>query len=597
MRALRPLTFAALVALILDTPGVAQISPADAAAAVEASTSDKSPGAFLIGGNEGSWSLVSDGKDSRLIARLGWQSVSGEVALGIESSASLQEEAPETEFLNLDGLASGDTSVTGQISFRRFFERRRETLLEGGELAHGVDQGDTRASSEGMLLSVCEQVNLAIEKQIREERGDAEPLHGGTCTLEALENVGGTWSTEADKVTIDSQAWACNELAKLNPDIVLTLPNASLKGLNAPETRFGKTGDCTDKTFIEAAERERAQRESSSEVVDIKAKAEVAKKERASLLDRIAANDAAFAAASDATQREKLARERLDLEPLVGVQERIIAEGESLLESHLPKLIMKPAEVLAAKRAELLGAACRRYNEPDRSAELVLIGFDQGCELGRIEKAITGLSDPRVRDRLRWAVVANLPAAVWAVTLRAGMDNKDFKFVDAAALPNFATFDELTAGVKSESDIDSLFGVAATLQHGVNFLRIGYDLRNVHNGGTPAEACAPAGLGSTVQRCTSVILGQPKGSEENVATIEYRRLLTSRLGLSGKAFFLHEAVRNNKVVSSEWEGRLTLYFLAHATRGLNGGVDIAYDTVVEDVRARLFIGQSFNLFD
>lgn len=573
MRILLHPTFTALLALGLGVPGAAQsqLALGEAATALKASTSDKSPGALLIAGDEGSWSLVSDGKDSRVIARIGWQSNSGVFAAGIESSAKLQKDSPETDLLNLEGFAGGDASVSGQVSFRGFFDR-----------------------PGGKLLSACEQINLALERQIREERdGIAEPLRGEACTVAALQDVGGTWASEADKVLLDAQAWACGELAKLNPNIVLTLPNTPLQGRRPddPKTRFGKTGDCTDEAFIEAAGKERERREAEA-----KAKAEAAKKERADLLDRIAANDAAFAETSDLKRREKLAQERSELAALLAAQEQIIAGSEGALED-LPKLLRKPAETLAAKKAELLAAVCKRLNEPDRSAELILVGNDQGCELGRIEKSIASLSDPRVRDRLRWKVVANLPAAVWAVTFRGGIDNKSFKFVDPDALPGFTTFEQLENGVQSETEHDSLFGIAGTLQLGANFWRLGYDQKDVHSGGDPTDACVPAAAGSSVQRCINVIHGKPKKAEENIAAVEYRRLLTSRLGLSTRAFFLDKAVRKNEPVSGEWEGHLVLYFLTHATNGLNGGIDIAYDTHFKDTVARLFIGQSFNLFE
>jgi hypothetical protein len=183
------------------------------------------------------------------------------------------------------------------------------------------------------------------------------------------------------------------------------------------------------------------------------------------------------------------------------------------------------------------------------------------------------------------------------LTFRGGTANKGFKFVDPDALPGFTTFEQLENGVQSETEHDSLFGVAGTLQHGANFWRLGYDRKNVHSGGDPADACVPAAAGSSVQRCVSVVLGKPKRVEENVAAIEYRRLVTSRFGLSARALFLDEAVRQNKSVSDEWEGHLVLYFLTHATRGLNGGIDIAYDSFSKNPVARLFIGQSFNLFE
>ncbi len=577
MRTVRHLTFIALLALGLAAPRAAQSQPTSGeAAAIEASTSDKSPGAVLIAGNEGSWNLVSDGKDSRVVAKIGWQSLSGGLAFGIESSASVQKGSPDTELLNLEGLAGGDASVSGQVSFRGFRPRPAERLR-----------------------GVCGQINLAVERQIRLDRGNlfATPLRGDACTVEALQGVGGTWATEADKVESGALAWACSELAKLNPDIVLTPPNAPLQGKDAPNLRFGKTGDCTRNDFIKAAKKERAQRKCNAKLIAAKKARKDATSERTKLLDKIAANEAAFAGASDPTERKRLAAEHLQLAAQVANQDEIIAKSKATIEKALPDLLTAPEKMLDAKKAELLAAACKRFNEPDRSAELTLGGFDSGCELGRIEKSIASLNDRKERDRLRRAVVANLPAAVWAVTFRGGIDNKGFKFVDPDALPGFTTFEQLEKGVQSETDHDSLFGIAGTLQHGANFWRLGYDRKNVHQGGDPADACVPAAAGSSVQRCVSVVLGKPKRVEENVAAIEYRRLVTSQLGLSIRALFLDEAVRKSKPVSDEWEGHLVLYFLTHATQGLNGGIDIAYDSLSNDTVARLFIGQSFNLFE
>jgi hypothetical protein len=575
MRTIRNLTFSTLLALGLATPPAAHSQLAlGNAEAIKASTSDKSPGAILIPGNEGSWSLVSDGKDSRVVAKLGWLSPAGAFAFGIESSANVQKGSPDTELLNLDGLTGGDSSVSGQFSYRRFGPRVRANLR-----------------------GVCDQVNLAVEQQIRDERDGQGPFRGNTCTVQALVAAGGPWATEADKVESGAVAWACDELTKLNPDVVLTLPNAPLVVRHMTLPRFGKTGDCTPDAFANAALAERTRRESTPEFLALQNRAQVARNERTVLLGKIATNEAAFAAATDPTERTRLTAERLLLAALVTDQDKIIAKSESAIEKALPKLLTEPKETLQAKMDELLAAACKRFNEPDRSTELVLVGFDPGCKLGRIEKSIASLSDPRERDRLRLAVVANLPARVWAVTFRGGIDKKGFKFVDPDALPGYTSFEQLEEGVQSETEHDSLVGVAGTLQDGANFWRLGYDRKNVHQGGDPADTCVPAAAGSTVQRCTSVVLGRPKGADEEVATIEYRRLVTSKLGLSVKGLYLIEAVRKNKPVSDEWEGHLVLYFLTHTTNGLNGGIDVAYDSLAKEAGIRLFIGQSFSLFD
>lgn len=558
---------------------------AEAAPAVEAATSDKSPTALLIPGNEGSLSLVSDGKDSRAIAKLGWQSLSGSFAVGIESSASIQKGSPDTTLLNLDGLAGGDASVSGQASYRHPFRR------PGGD-----------------LVKVCKKINLALEQQIRLDRGGlfAEPLRGEACTVDALRNTG--FALDADKVEIDALTWACGELAKLNPEIALTLPNVPLEGRNAPPRRFGSTGDCTSDGFIKAVKAEKRRRKRSPDFGAAQRDVQKAKDHRAELLEEIAANEAAFAGATGPTERRRLASKRQKLAELVAEQDKIIAENESKLKAMVPELLTtklalvdgekRPVSVaLEKKKAELLTALCKRFNEPDRSAEIILEGFTQGCELGRIEKSIASLSDPKERNRLRWAVVDNLPVGFWGLTLRGGLDNKGFEFIDPGALTGFTTFEELKGGVQSETEHDSLLGVAWTLQHGANFWRLGYDFKNVHQGGEAADVCIPAAVGSSVQRCVNVVLGKPKRVDENVATAEYRRLVTSRFGISARALFLDEAVRKNKPVSDEWEGHLALYFLAHPTNGLNGGLDVAYDSLSKDTTARLFIGQSFNLFE
>ncbi|HSG41437.1 MAG TPA: hypothetical protein VLE27_17480, partial [Thermoanaerobaculia bacterium] len=330
-----------------------------------------------------------------MVAKIGWQSLTGKVALGIESSASIQKNSPETVLLNLQGLAGGDTSISGQFSYRGFFRRPPERLKE-----------------------VCGQVNLAIETQIREDRGGlfAEPLRGNTCTVDALRDAGGEFATVADKVELGAEEWACVELSKLNPDIVLTPPNLDLEGRNAPPKRFGKTGDCTADKFIEAAQEERTRRERDPKLMDAQNHGKAAISKRAELLKKIAANEINFAGASDPAERQRLTSERQLLTAQVAEQDQIITTSNATIKEALPDLLTKPRDLLDAKQKEMLAAACKRFNEPDRSIELSLLGNQQGCVLSQIEKSIATLTDPRVRDRLRWEVVANLPAAVWAFT-------------------------------------------------------------------------------------------------------------------------------------------------------------------------------------
>ena len=80
-------------------------------------------------------------------------------------------------------------------------------------------------------------------------------------------------------------------------------------------------------------------------------------------------------------------------------------------------------------------------------------------------------------------------------------------------------------------------------------------------------------------------------------TLNLTRADMRRMGFSPSVRLFEAASCGTPVISDEWEGHLVLYFLAHPTKGLNGGIDVSYDTVAKDTGFRLFIGQSFNLFE
>ncbi len=50
-------------------------------------------------------------------------------------------------------------------------------------------------------------------------------------------------------------------------------------------------------------------------------------------------------------------------------------------------------------------------------------------------------------------------------------------------------------------------------------------------------------------------------------------------------------------LENEWEFHALLYILQSKEKGLNGGIDVAYDTFFENTTVRVFIGQSFSIFD
>ncbi len=158
------------------------------------------------------------------------------------------------------------------------------------------------------------------------------------------------------------------------------------------------------------------------------------------------------------------------------------------------------------------------------------------------------------------------------------------------------TFAEVDALVVKETEIDTSIGITWSSQIGNHFFSVGYERRNKHTGGASAEVCAPIEADGAVTRCIDTTAGAPKRIDQNLGLVEWRTYVTGSVGLKLRTFYIDDDFRRGTPIEDEWELHALLYFLPQKEKGLNGGRDVGYDTAFEDLTARVFIGQSFDIF-
>jgi hypothetical protein len=254
-----------------------------------------------------------------------------------------------------------------------------------------------------------------------------------------------------------------------------------------------------------------------------------------------------------------------------------------------------------SKKGELTDL-CKRIDKenkgkPDYKALKPADGKDQQCHTVGIENALAKIEDRKLRDAYFKEYIRAIPVGVWFLTFSAGASTREFEYLEAEDVSGTATFAELGDAIQQGSKQDTTLGVKWSMPVGNSFFGVGYEFRNKYKGGSDGEFCAPIEEGGTTTRCLSTTVGAPTKIDQNIGMVEWRTYLSGSVGLKLRAFWVDQDFRRKTKLEDEWEFHALLYFLRHKEKGLNGGIDIAYDTAFGDTSARLFIGQSFNLFN
>lgn len=544
-----------------------------------AGLSDRSPGATVQAPGS-DVKLVADEEGGKVVARLTWGNEDRTSLFAIEAAATLQKGAEEVSLLNLDGLAGGDDSL--EIAWTR-----------SGRWLRGQKRGAPPPAAQ--FRGVCQDINAALESDIAAERcprcpttapPSFQPLPPAACTPERLDNIGGSWAEAAKNAETEALQAACDELTKLDSKRVF-LPVGAPAG--------GGLVACSAQSLAASLASERQERR----VQEAKLQAEIEGlgEQLEEKIVALAQLDAAFAEVAGQRDRERIAHERLVANRKIASLEAEITTKQAAIKALWPALLQDPSAWQDKKLAEQLGAVCKTYNSPDRSAKLVLEGNAQTCFTEAMKAAIREIEDPAVQSALTRKMWQAAPVGVWFLTFSAGASNQDFQFADLDSLAGAATFQEIEDRIVRDSETNTSLGITWAAQFGGNYFSLGYERRNKFSGGKATELCAPADTDSAILRCVGTTAGAPTELDQNIGLVEWRRFVATDLGLKARVFYVDDDIRLGKRIKGEWEAHLIGYFLRHVDKGLNGGIDVGWDTFTEDVTARVFIGQAFDIFD
>lgn len=523
------------------------------------------------------WSLVSTEENSRLVARYTWQNLIARKAFSLEASAPVQKNAEEQDFLNLDGLAADGTQVKGRFTLLRPFVRSVK-----------VADGKTPR-----MVALCERVNKVQEAQLAAERcpkcstppDSFRELSPEACTVEGLTAIGGPWGQKARQARRTALQAGCDSLSKLDESIVFRPVGASDQDTGVPVCSEGSLRSGLDRYRASLPAKQRKHAETIQKL----------ERARETALKSVASLGSAIAEAPSAERRQALIVEKLEAEERLGEARKKLETAKAGVKKLEPDLVKDPSKWLANETRKKLQPVCTSYNRPDRSSHIVMSGRDQSCRRTSLTTAIAKVEDKGLRRQLERELLRSRPVWIGYFTISGGVSRSDFKFLDVPDLSAIGTFGELSSALESETETNSEFGVSLSAQIGAQFVSIGYDVRELWKGGAKTELCAPVDVGSSVIRCLEAVTNAPRELEQNLAKLEWRRFVSANLGLRVRAFYIEEDFRNNTLLEDEWEGQSSLYFLRKEGKGLNGGIEVAYDTAFDEWRARLFVGQLFKL--
>lgn len=240
----------------------------------------------------------------------------------------------------------------------------------------------------------------------------------------------------------------------------------------------------------------------------------------------------------------------------------------------LPPLLADPAAWLEAEIGKRLQVMCQGFNAPSTDLFLNTTGNDNECDLETL--LARGEKLPHAhRAYLRRIAVTRSNWIPWTFTVRGSAARQSFSFVEVS---------DLGKTIKQSENDTSVGLYASTLFEGT-FYSLGLERKREFEGQAKTTLCRPL-AGTDALICNPAVLGSPEPTDSEVGRFEVRRFVATDFALAGR--YLYDFDKD------DWEAHALLYFLRSEKKGLNGGIDLSYDST-DEWNARLFIGTSFSL--
>jgi len=248
----------------------------------------------------------------------------------------------------------------------------------------------------------------------------------------------------------------------------------------------------------------------------------------------------------------------------------------------LPRLSAEWRAKLAAKTDELAVKVCQEFNATvPASWRWINTSGRSGCTLSALREKGSRFEAEAVRKTRFSPTLFSISAAV---------DRQDYKYIVIDPLDPAAPPKESLADPTEQSE----FGFAITGAYGKLFFvgrsflygGGGVSLTRTFEGGPSKQICQPSDT-EGVTLCEDIVTAAPKEKSRQTVHAEARWFPSKRVGLIPRVAYEFD----QEIASVQ----LTTFFLAHETKGLNGGIDVGYSDNGKGLVARLFVGTSFSL--
>lgn len=240
---------------------------------------------------------------------------------------------------------------------------------------------------------------------------------------------------------------------------------------------------------------------------------------------------------------------------------------------------------VAAKNREALIAACQeKLVVPDAALFRTGNTVSNTCSLSSLLDYAFTSRRPGYWYR---ETLEAFPVRLWYWTIEGTRTDQTFKYFDPAA--NFAA--------KSNGSDSTRYEGSLSLFYQGWFYSVGLGQQELFSASPSEEVCFPRESSPGVLNCVKGALAGPTKEDLTFARGEIRTFLRPNVGATLRGIYNMDA--------AEWEIHTIFHFLRNPQAGLNGGIDLQYNTAAinkttpnpegDHFTARLFIGSKFEL--
>jgi hypothetical protein len=480
-----------------------------------------------------------------------------QLGLGLRTPFDPNNSNKEVGFLNLDGLTTG-TSATLSLSLQ-------------GELPP-IGQGAT-------LRSICRDANDAIRDSFQGPQAlDPDAVNVKACTQEEIQKDS-LLDNEVEAEQTKALWGMCQDINKKKGVGLLAPPGSSLADFP------GYSSVCSLQTLI------------SAQAADLRKS--LRDKARASAIETLgeqttegssleAAIDRALPAViTDACSELNKNRAR----------NRIGGSSPSKLDPLDPPIFVGPCssdslataavmEELGTKQMAAAQLACqKRLAIPSEAPFITGKSALNNCFLTTLLDFAATTTNPAFWER---RILRAIPVTLWYVTLKGTQVDQTFKFLQVDE-------HQMLMDAKPVHENSSSTGINASLFTRGLLFTLGADHQKRFTAASPSQICTPIPNTDGLS-CRQAALKGPNRDDMDLVHAEVKTLF----GIGGLTF---RTIYDNH--DHNWEHHVVLHFLRNPKEGLNGGIDLQYNTdpVAAGVAtskdshftARLFVGTKFNL--